>query len=450
MTPDPTPPGIHPTDAMLLLLGDVKSDIDAAELMTELRFEAAGAPAADDPFTPALVAAAWRHLGACDQCSSRRRTLLTELAPAISSGAAEATTTSTLDARVRAAVAELVPTTAAVPESLARPRPSRRRRFAGKGGFSFGTASGSGGAIARPWIVGIAGVALLLAVGAAFGLRPRSTEQSAVGTVPSRVERAARSDTTSLKTSVVAETEEAAANDAAMAAGAAEDGAAPSTSAIGGADWAGTADPSVEEFAPTPTAEAATGREASPVEVSIPAGASSKTTAASAPAVPAQSATSLPARAARKKASGPAPAASAAAAPPSGSEPLTATADLGTFADAASALDRFAVRAAAPLDVTASQLESQSASGSPNASNTASPAVAPLPAAAPSAEQVRCPAITGSPRLSARIGDRVVLVVRTATADPTTATADVVLDAATCIELTRRTNPAAPNAPVGG
>ena len=437
--------------AELLLLGDVKSDTDATELMAELSLEAgAGAPTADDPFTPALVADAWRHLGACDQCSSRRRALLTELAPAISAGTADATTTSTLDARVRAAVAELVPNTAAVPESLARPAPSRRRRFAGPGGFGFGSASGSGGAIPRPWIVGIAGAALLVAVGAAFALRPRSTEQSAVGTVPPRVERAARSDTTSLTTSVVAETEAAAANDAAIA-GEVEDGPAPSTAAIGGAARAVSADPSFEELTPTPAPEAATGRDASPAEESIPAGASSKTTAASAPAVPAQAATSVPAQAARKKASLPAPAASAAvaAAPTAASEPQTATADLGTFADAASALDRFAARVATPLDVTAGQLESQPASGSANASNTASPAVAPLPAAAPSAEPLRCPAITGSPRLSARIGDRVVLVVRTATADPT-ATADVVLDAATCVELARRTNPAATSAPVGG
>ena len=471
MTPDPTPPGIHPTDAMLLLLGDVKSDTDATELMAELlllgdvksdtdatelmaalSLEAARAPTADDPFTPALVADAWRHLGACDQCSSRRHALLIELAPAISAGTADATTTSTLDNWVRAAVAELVPTTAAVPDSLARPAPSRRRRLAGPGGFGFGTASGNGGAIARPWIVGIAGAALLVAVGAAFALRPRSTEQSAVGTVPPRVERAARSDTTSLKTSMVAETEAAAANDAAMAASEVEDGPAPSTSAIGGAARAVSADPSFEELTPTPTAEAATGRDASPAEESIPAGASSKTTAASAPAVPAQAASSVPAQAARKKASLPAPAASAAvaAAPPAASEPQTATADLGTFADAASALDRFAARVATPTDVTAGQLESQPASGSSNASNTASPAVAPLPAATPSAEPVRCPAITGSPRLSARIGDRVVLVVRTTTADPTVTTADVVLDAATCVELARRTIPAAPSAPVGG
>ena len=37
MTIDPTPPGIHPTDAMLLLLSDVRSDADAASLVAELR-----------------------------------------------------------------------------------------------------------------------------------------------------------------------------------------------------------------------------------------------------------------------------------------------------------------------------------------------------------------------------------------------------------------------------
>ena len=456
MTLDPTPPGIHPTDAMLLFLGDLKSDADAAQLEAELHLNAApGALAADDPFTPALVRDAWSHLGACEQCTLRRRALFVELSPAMTSVASDtaADLTPTLDSWIRAAVTELVPTAAALPQSLVRPAPPRRRWFAGRSGAGIDTASGRGGAVARPWIIGFAAAGLLVAVGAAFALRPRPTEQSAVGTVPPRVGRAAPGDTTSLETSAIteteaaAETEVAAQTEAALTAGAMADAPAASKSATGGAPPATTANPSVGQVAPIPAArEAATGRATRvPAEPSPPP-ASSKTTTASAEAVDAQAANPVPPQAAKKRAPAPTTASSAASAagPPAGSEPL-ATADLGTFADAASALDRFAARASAPTESASSQLGPQPSVGSRNALNTASPATAsPAAAVAPPAEQVLCPTVKGSPRLAARIGDRDVLVVRIADT-----TADVVLDAASCVELARRTNPPT-SAPVGG
>ena len=448
MTPDPTPPGIHPTDAMLLLLGDVRSDADAAEFVVELRLEAAsGTVADDDPFAPALVADAWKHLGACNLCSSRRVALFVELAPAISSTAADASfaATSALDHQVGAAVAELVPTARAVPESLVRSVPPRRRRFAGRGEIGIGAASGRGGAVTHPWIVGVGVAALLLAVGAAFALRPRTTEQSAVGTVPPRVEQASPIDTTGPETRVFAETEAAASPGAVVATGEMADETAASAPSIAAAPPASTPTPGVDPAAPVvaapspPAPEAATGRSASPPAAPSPARASAKTAADSDDDVlaPAKSVQPQPAK---KKASAPPTVASAAvaAAPPAGGfEQLTAAADLGTFADAQSALDRFGVRASpvVPADGASTQLGQQ-----PQTANSASPAAA---AVAPSTEPVVCPTVKGSPRLAARIVDRPVLIVRMADA-----TADVVLDAATCAEISRR--PAPPTtAPAG-
>ena len=465
MTLDPTPPGIHPTDAMLLLLGDVRSDADAAELMAELRLDAElvaelrldaelvaelrldaepVALTADDPFTPAFVAEAWSHLGACEQCSSRRRALFGELAPAIESPASSASpdAATTLDSLVRAAVAELVPTIAAVPDSLARPAPLRRRWFARRGRAGIGETPGPGGAVARPWIVGIAAAALLLAVGGAFALRPRTTEQSAVGTVPPGVDRAGPGDTTSLETPVFSNTVTAAETDATVAADVMADEQVASTPAIEGARPATAANPRVDRVAPTPVAPEATAERPPrlPVEPS-PARAKSKTTAESAEAAT----DPVPPQPANKKASASSAAASSASASsaaasglPAGSEPLTAPADLGTFADAASALDLFATRAAPPTDAAATQVGQPPVAGSGNATNTASPA------AAPPVEPVLCPTVKGSPRLPARIGDRAVLVVRTAAA-----TVDVVLDAVSCTELARRSTPPT-TATVGG
>ena len=441
MTPDPTPPGIHPTDAMLLLLGDVGSDADAAALVAELRLdEASGSLTVDDPFAPLVVAESWRHLGSCDHCSLRRRALLGELTPAIWSAGSDPTSVAafTLDGRVRAAVAELVPTPAAVPESLARPQPPRRRWFAGRGVVGSGAASGHGGALARPWIVGIAAAALLLAVGTAFVLRPRTTERSAVGTVPPRIERAAPSDTSEPNTSPSPQPESAVVGtEASLAAGVMADEQATSVPATDGTASSApdtVAKAAVDRVAPNPAApEAAAQRATSrPVQPS-PAGASSKATTESAGTARTEAANPVPPQPPKKKASAPAPVASAAAASPAGSEPPAAGADLGTFADAASALDRFAARAAASADAAAAQLGQQPGLGSANASNTASPAAAPLSAAASPAEPVLCSTVKGSPRLSARIGDRAVIVVRTADA-----TADVVVDAVSCVELARR------------
>ncbi len=449
MTLDPTPPGIHPTDAMLLLLGDVRSDADAAEFVAELRHEAAsGTVADDDPFAPALVADAWNHLGACDLCSSRRLALFVELAPAISSttAAASSAATSALGHRVGAAIAELVPTAAAVPESLVRSVPPRRRWFAGRGeiGIGIGASSGRGGAVTHPWIVGVGVAALLLAVGAAFALRPRTTEQSAVGTVPPRVEQTSPSDTTGPETRVFAETEAAASPEAVVATGEMANEPAAGAPSVETAPQATTPNPGIDPAAPVvaapppPAPEAATGRSASPPVAPSPARASAKTAADSADdaIAPANSVQPQPAR---KKASAPPTLASAAvaAAPPAGGFEQPAAADLGTFADAQSALDRFGVRATTvvPADGASTQLGQQ-----PQTANTASPAAA---AVAPSTEPVVCPTIKGSPRLAARIVDRPVLIVRMADA-----TADVVLDAATCAEISRR--PAPPTtAPAG-
>ncbi len=441
MTPDPTPPGIHPTDAMLLLLGDVGSDTDAAALVAELRLdEASGSLPADDPFAPVLVAESWRHLGSCDHCSSRRRALLGELTPAIWSAGSDPTSdaASTLDGRVGAAVAELVPTPAAVPEFLARPQPRRRRWFAGRGEVGSGATSGHGGALARPWIVGIAAAALLLAVGTAFVLRPRTTERSAVGTVPPRVERATASDTASRDTSPSPQPEAAAVGtEAALAAGVMGDEPATSIPAInsGAARAPDTmANAAVDRVAPNPASPGAAAERPTSVPVQpSPARASSKATAESAGAAGAEAANPVPPLPAKKKASASATVASAAAAAPAGSETPAAGADLGTFADAASALDRFAARAAAPADSAAAQLGQQPGVGSASAPNTASPAAAPLSAATSPAEPVLCSTVKGSPRLPARIGDRAVLVVRNADA-----TADVVVDAVSCVELARR------------
>ena len=178
--------------------------------------------------------------------------------------------------------------------------------------------------------------------------------------------------------------------------------------------------------------------------VPSPTRASSNTAGRAADAFGAQAGNPVPPQPA-KKASTPVPAASAAAAPgpPAGSEPPTAGADLGTFVDTAGAFDRFAARAKTPTDAPATQLGPQPGAGSGNATNTASPAAAPPSAAAPPTEPVLCPTVKGSPRLPARIGDRAVLLVRTPDA-----TADVVLDAVSCVELARRTNPPT-SAPVG-
>lgn len=448
MTLDPTPPGIHPNDAMLLLLGDVTSDADAAELVAELRLDAEpGALTVDDPFTPDFVAEAWSHLGTCEQCSSRRRALFGELAPAIAFPTSNATfhLAATLDSRVRAAVAELVPAIAAAPETLGRPAPLRRRWFSGRGSAGIGGTPGPGGAVARPWTVGLAAAALLLAVGGAFALRSRTTEQSAVGTVPSRVDRAVPGDTTSLENPVFSSTEAAAEIADDVATGAMGDEPAANTPAIGRALPATTANPRVDQVTPTPvTPEAAAGRETRPAGKPSPAGATTKTNAGSADAAAAP----VPPRPAKKTASAKAASASSAAAssaaaagPPARSEPLTAAADLGTFADVASALDRFATRAAPPTDAAATQVGQPPGAGSGNA---ASPAAAPLSVATPPVEPAPCPTVGGSPRLPARIGDRAVLVIRTADA-----TADVVLDAVTCTELARRSYPPT-RATVGG
>lgn len=453
MTHDPTPPGTHPTDAMLLLLGDVRSDVDAAEFVAELRLDvASGTLTAEDPFAPASVVDSWSHLGACSQCSWRREALFAELAPSLTAAASEPPPglASALDSRVGAAVAELEPTAAAVPVSLTRPVPPPRRWFSGRAGIGIGNASGHSGTVASPWIVAIAAAALLLAVGAAFALRPRTTEQSAVGTVPPSVDRAASSDTTSVDASVFAETEAAAAAEtaASLAAGAVTDEPAANPPATT-ASPATTAKPSVDEVTPVPAApEAATESATNPPVEPSPARASSKTTTESADAAMAE-ADPAPPQPARKKASAPATVASAAAAAgtPAGSGQLTAAADLGTFADAESALDRFAARAAISTDAAPTQLGQPAAA---SAANTASPAADPSSAAAAPTEPVLCPTVKGSPRLRARIGDRAVLVVRTAEA-----TADAVLDAVSCTELARRsvlptTAPLPTPPPVGG
>lgn len=435
MTPDPTPPGTHPTDAMLLFLGDVRSDADAAGLVAELGpDEAAGTFTDDDPFAPALVADAWSHLGACDHCSARRMALFVESAPAISSVGLDAYfAPSAVARRVGAAVAELVPAAAAVPESLVRSVPPRRRWFAGRGGAEIGAPSGRGGAVARPWIAGVAVTALLLAVGAAFALRPRTTEQSAVGTVPPRVETASPSDTNAPETRVSAETEASAGNEAALTAGAMADEPAAIAPSIGGAP-AATPNPSADpaaaaDAAPvSPAPEATPGRSASPPAAASPARASSKTASGSADAAIAEANPVQP-QPAKKKAPAPPPVASAAvaAAPPAGGfEQPTAAADLGTFTDVQSALDRFGLRVTpvVPADGASTQLGQQ-----PQTANTANPAAAVVP----STEPVVCPTVKGSPRLDAHIVDRPVLIVRIADA-----TADVVLDATTCAEIARR------------
>ncbi len=449
MTLDPTPPGIHPIDAMLLLLGDVRSDADASALVEELRLDqVAGSLSADDPFDPVLVANAWTHLGSCDRCLSRRRALLGEVAPAIASSplrsAGDTNPPGSIDARVRAALGELVPSAAALPESLARPSRPRRRWLAPRGSAGIGTTSGHGGAIARPWVFGVAAAALLLAVGAAFLLRPRTTEQSAVGTVPPSVDRATPSDTTSGEKSLGTGTEAMAAeSEQGITAGAMADEPAaspPATEIREAAAPLTNSNSGVDERAPSPAPpETAASRATDlPVQPS-PARASSKATdGATGVASEEASPSPIPPPPAKKKSASQAtagaavPAASAAAVPAPPASEVLATAELGDFADAASALDRFGARATASTDAAAAQLGQPSAAAPANA---AAPRTSPLSAPAPSPEPALCGSVTGTSRLRARIGDRDVVMVRTG--DPSTPT-DVVLDASTCAELARR------------
>ena len=465
MTINPTPSGTHPTDDLLLFLGDVTSDAEAAALVEELRLDdqamdsdanraaeeshmdgASASRIDDDPLAPSVVATSWAHVRSCETCLARRNVLVGGVVAALvalpfptDNIAVTAPGTFALDRRIDAALNVFVPNAAATPESLVRATPPRRRRFLGRGSASLGGGSSSNAVLTRPWLVGIAAVAILASVGAAFVLRPRTTERSAVGTVaptettPASGGRAADSLVAPSEAAagevqgVAAETEAAAAERTDQpASSASESAGTPSADGVRSA----VAEPEAAAPAPLPArtesvvppppiTRARSSTEASPT---TPRSGNDDAISKKRAVATVRPAATLPASAT----------ASAAAA---GAAELgqTIVPDLGTFVDAQSALNRFAMQY--PV-VSAPATAPSAATGDPTTTMFAQPAVAVAAApATATATGSPCPLVPGDLRALARIGDRLVVLTRVAeTAGPV----DVVVDATTCTELARR------------
>lgn len=456
MNTTPTPTGTHPTITMLLLLGDVATDADAVELIESLQNDAAsGTSGPDDSFSPATVRTAWTHVQSCSWCGTRRRALSEDVSTALrATPAGTAASRSLMDRQVRAAVAELVPNPGAQPPPLTRA--SRRRRWFGRGAVGGGIGrSSSDGAVARPWAAGIALSALVLAVVGAIALRPRTAEQSAVGTVPAAVATANTAAT---------ETEAASAQQLDQGSGsvlAAEAQPAPEQESGEAmvAVPAPPADPtpavdSVEPAAPITTAASmgAPGAQppGAPVAKAVPETATREGDGSPPPPNQARTvpdaSTPAPQPARKKSVNQPDPAGGVAASAASGGSRQDPPNDLGGFDTAEAALERFAERYPTVSGASAQQRVPPAPpigpittlfTGSPSGAAQV-PLTAPLGAETTPApglvDDARCPGVLGSPRVAARVGQREILLIRLSPP----AGIDIVVDAVTCMEIARR------------
>ncbi len=427
MLTDRVPPGNHPADDTLLLLGDVFDDAGAGALVDELR---ADPETTDDPlFGPVAAANAWSHLDSCQSCSTRRQTLMGHVVSALLADPTDGSRVD-VDTPIARAVAALVPNPGAVPPTMTRRVAPGRRRLFGNGAGA-GASSGRGGVlIGRRPLVAAAAVAFTL-IGVVVALQPGTSQKDAIAPATSQAKRAAESaDTIAAAAETIAAAE--------------TPNAAPTEVAVGNPAMEASA---AETAAPPPAADAADATDALPsatVTVTTEVAAGPAGVAAPAPAPP-QSAVSTPVAApppttiastfsrakkavvatAAPTAVSPSPApvaASVAASAAASAASIRPEADLGAFAFAVDALDRFA-----------------STYPSTGPTSSASPsAAAPTAIAVAEPTTMPCPQSPGTVRAMARIGELSVIIVRVTDA---TSSNDVVLDARTCVEIARRPSP---------
>lgn len=428
MLTDRVPPGNHPADDTLLLLGDVFDDAGAGALVDELR---ADPETTDDPlFGPVAAANAWSHLDSCQSCSTRRQTLMGHVVSALVADPTDGSRVD-VDTPIARAVAALVPNPGAVPPTMTRRVAPGRRRLFGNGAGA-GASSGRGGVlIGRRPLVAAAAVAFTL-IGVVVALQPGTSQKDAIAPATSQAKRAAESaDTIAAAAETIAAAEtpnaaptEVAVGNAAMEASAAETAAPPPAADAADATDANDALPSATvtvttEVAAGPAGVAAPAPAPPQSAVSTPVAAPPPTTIASTFSRAKKAVVATAAPTAVSPSPSPAPVAASAAASAASIRP---EADLGAFAFAVDALDRFA-----------------STYPSTGPTSSASPsAAAPTAIAVAEPTTMPCPQSPGTVRAMARIGELSVIIVRVTDA---TSSNDVVLDARTCVEIARRPSP---------
>ena len=179
MSTDLPPPGDHPTDVMLLFLGDITDGSMMRDLATDLDSDAGP----DDEFSSALVTKAWTHLQQCPECGARRGELMGRVSEAlVAVSTADSWVASGVDGRVRYAAAALVASSGQEPSISAVVGPRRAvrgRRFRSGVSLDAGRATG---VLARRWPLAAAAAAAVLVVGGGLviGFRPGATQKGAI------------------------------------------------------------------------------------------------------------------------------------------------------------------------------------------------------------------------------------------------------------------------------
>ncbi len=391
MSTDFPPPGDHPTDVMLLLLGDMTDESMVRDLVADLEHDRRP----DDKFSPSLVTNAWVHLQQCSVCNARRGTLMGRVSDAlVSVSAGDSWVASGLAGRVRHAAVALVASPGQEPvisTGVGSRSPERGRLL--RSGASLGTAGT--GILARRWTLAAAVAALVIGGGLVVGFRPSATQKGAIR---------------SPITTTVASLNRSAANAAAESVPAGEtksgttsvfaDNALPATGVTGTA----------ESKAAVGRAVAGTNDGAKADEESAIVAGAHTVPAVVAPAVP------------------------------------PSEVDLGAFLTANDALDRFATMVVTPSAASAVGPATNVAGQGKSSPATASPA-----SAATSAGELgtanSCPAVVGDRRATATIAGRPVVIVRTAEATAAAAGNDIVVDAITCAVIGQRSSASTAFAP---
>ena len=228
MSADPSSFETHPSDALLILLGDVHGESMLLELVDELARETELGPVTSASGAPAGVKETWTHLQDCSTCTTRLDWLLGLVPSALAVTPIDPQWTAALrDEHIRHSLDAFVPSpgyvdtapTAAVVRSF---RPFRRA--GGRGSHSSTRSARSDGAaiLSRRWPIASAsvGAAAVIVVGITVGFRPTTSQNDA-----------ARSRLATDTEGAASETSAASASASAVSASASESASASSASA---------------------------------------------------------------------------------------------------------------------------------------------------------------------------------------------------------------------------